>query len=191
MLGVGPKFTRTRAATLLFVGGLHALLFWGLGTMAFKAPAPKSTPEVTLTVFETAPEAARAEPVRLQPEFTNPETVIVPEPDIVVNDGDAPAMAAKPMTQKIPPRPDVAKPHELPSLPDQYQAFARTASLMLRILILPDGSIGEADVTRSSGARDIDAFVCSFVKGNWHYLPATVSGQPVEDWMTVVVRFAQ
>lgn len=190
MTGVQFGLSRPRAAALVAVAGLHAMLFWALALTPFKTVLPGPNSELTITVFETTPRLSIPQPIRLSSEFTNPETVIVPEPDIVVNDGAEPAVAATPMTQKIPPRPDGSQPHELPSLPEQYRAFASTASLMLRILILRDGSIGEADVAQSSGAQELDAFVCGFVRANWHYLPATVSGEPVEDWMTVVVRFA-
>jgi TonB family protein len=55
--------------------------------------------------------------------------------------------------------------------------------------VQPDGSISDAHVVKTSGDAKLDEFAVEYVKTNWRYIPATIAGQPVDDWTTVLVPF--
>ena len=93
------------------------------------------------------------------------------------------------ITQKLAPRLDPSHVNALPELPRTLGSVA-ALTLKLRILVLPDGSVGDAQVVRSTGQREIDQLAIETVKNSWRYLPATVNGKPIEAWTTVIVRFA-
>jgi protein TonB len=77
-----------------------------------------------------------------------------------------------------------------PELPARLGSFVTALSLELRILVLPDGSVGDAQIVRSCGQEEIDRLAIETVKNSWHYLPASINGKPVEAWTSVIVRFS-
>ena len=121
----------------------------------------------------------------------SPEEVIVPEPQITIeSDRDmAYGIAAVGATRKLPPRLDPRHLNEKPELPHTI-GMVGALDLELRILVLPDGSVGDAQVIRSTGDAGIDRLAIETVKNSWHYLPASINGKPIEAWATVIVRFA-
>jgi protein TonB len=120
-----------------------------------------------------------------------PEDVVVPEPEIAMSPGAAgPSIAAGAMGQVMAPRPDPDFRNEPPALPAELGGYARSAVLVLRILVLQDGTVGDAQIVKSSGETTIDAIGVAFVKDAWRFIPASVGGQPVQNWTTVFVRFS-
>lgn len=114
---------------------------------------------------------------------------IVPLPDIRIAEEEQPdpiAFAAAD-TQLIAPRPDPAHPNDPPA-GDSLSASARCAGeVVLRILVLADGTIGDAAVAKSCGAAERDQLALLYAKTHWRYLPATLGGEAVQDWTTVIV----
>ena len=58
---------------------------------------------------------------------------------------------------------------------------------VLRVLVAPDGSVDEAQITASSGRPDLDQAAIMFITSHWKFLPATVGGSAVPFWTTVLV----
>jgi len=63
-------------------------------------------------------------------------------------------------------------------------------ALELHILVLPDGSVGDAEVIKSTGEPEIDRLAIGTVTNSWSYLAASIGGRPIEAWTIVIVRFA-
>lgn len=71
-----------------------------------------------------------------------------------------------------------------------FGSVLASLTLRLRLLVLPDGSVFDAKVEKSTGEAEIDQIAIGWIRGNWRYLPATVNGRPITAWTTVIVRFA-
>lgn len=126
------------------------------------------------------------------PELLQPEVSIVEAPDIQIaletpTTGPT-GILAVPRWKIIPPRPDPTRLNQAPELPAKAKASPNLSAL-LRILVLQDGSVADAQVTRSTGSPSLDVFLLAYIKDHWHFLPASYLGAPVQDWTTVLVPF--
>ena len=87
---------------------------------------------------------------------------------------------------------DTAAPEGFRNFPPIYpEAAARDrleGTVMLRILVKPDGSVGDLEVFHSSGHAVLDGAAVQAVK-DWRYRPARRGNQPVEFVMRVEIIF--
>lgn len=74
----------------------------------------------------------------------------------------------------------------------QYPMGARKAGIegtsQLKIQVLPDGSVGEIQVVKSTGDPSLDEVAQKAVK-QWKFKPGLVGGKPIPVWMTLSVKF--
>lgn len=129
--------------------------------------------------------AAAPQPVP-QVEMIDPASIEVPTPDVQVAPNPD-AVSAITESQIIAPRPDPAHPNPPP---DAGSATVHAAEVILRILVLDDGSIGDATVAGSCGIQALDTLALAYAKAHWRYLPAMLADHPVQAWTTVIVRFS-
>ena len=123
--------------------------------------------------------------------FAAQEEPLVPEPEInIVQDQAGGAILGEAIARKLAPRLDPKHVNALPELPRSLGATVAAASVELRILVLPDGTVGDAQIVRSAGQRAIDQIAIETVKDGWRYLPASLNNKPIEAWMTIIVHFA-
>jgi len=133
-------------------------------------------------------------PDDLEP-MVEPAPVFEPVP--VVSDGDllmAPPVEATPSGPLLPDVDGVTRPILTHKVQPEYPELARVAGLegnvILRAIVLRDGSVGEIEVLRCSRPRfgfeqaAIDAVT------QWLYDPATQDGRPVEVYFTIYVNFS-
>lgn len=149
-------------------------------------PTPK--PEPKPVVKPTPKPTERPEPVReVAPEpvqQTAPTTPAPPAPPVqqATPTPEAPA----PVT---PPRTDAA---HLNNPAPQYPALSRRLGeqgrVMLDVYILPDGSVGEIKLNRSSGFPRLDNAALQAVK-TWKYVPAKRGDKPIPFWYVQPVSF--
>lgn len=149
-------------------------------------PTPKPTPKpvpIPEPVREVAPEPVpQATPsVPSPPAPAAPPTPPAPAPKAE----PAPAVPA-PVT---PPRTDAA---HLNNPAPQYPALSRRLGeqgrAMLDVYILPDGSVGEIKLNKSSGFPRLDNAALQAVK-NWKYVPAKRGDKPIPFWYVQPVSF--
>jgi len=66
--------------------------------------------------------------------------------------------------------------------------FRRRGTLTVRMLVLPDGTVGErVEIVESAGSASIDRRVRRCVR-RWRFRPATRDGVPVEAWVDQRIR---
>lgn len=140
-------------------------------------PVPKPTPKPT----------PMPEPVReVAPEPVQQAAPVVPTPP-------APPVQAAPAPEApapvTPPRTDAA---HLNNPAPQYPALSRRLGeqgrVMLDVYILPDGSVGEIKLNRSSGFPRLDNAALQAVK-TWKYVPAKRGDKPIPFWYVQPVSF--
>ncbi|HEY1058233.1 MAG TPA: energy transducer TonB [Limnobacter sp.] len=134
------------------------------------APAP--TPVVPTPVQAQTQTQAQAQTV--SPSVTPNATNAPPAPD----------------TQAVtPPRTDAA---HLNNPPPAYPALSRRLGEQGRVLvdvyILPDGSVGDLKLNKSSGFARLDDAAMTAVK-KWKYVPAKRGNQPIAFWYVQPVSF--
>jgi TonB family protein len=168
---------------------IHLFVLWFVSAhLRWASPRYINHPlQVMMLSPNLGPREAPAPP--LDWDFKYPEAVIVPPPEITIDPDVAGQIVGTPIIQKLPPRIDPSHVNERPELPSRM-GFVSALSLALRLHILPDGSVADAQILRSTGDAGIDRLAVETVKGQWHYLPASVNGKPIESWMTVIVRFS-
>lgn len=142
-------------------------------------PEPKPTPKPT-----PKPEPAREEAPEPPVTQTAPS---VPTPPAPAVQQAAPAPEAPaPVT---PPRTDAA---HLNNPAPQYPALSRRLGeqgrVMLDVYILPDGSVGEIKLNKSSGFPRLDNAALQAVKA-WKYVPAKRGNKPIAFWYVQPVSF--
>jgi TonB family protein len=111
---------------------------------------------------------------------------------MIVIEPDTPpttTITAMSTAQMLAPRPDTNHINVPPQLPALFRTLGNGISLIVRIFVQPDGSISDAHVVKTSGDAKLDEVAIEYVKQNWRYIPASISGRPVEDWTTVLVPF--
>jgi TonB family protein len=74
----------------------------------------------------------------------------------------------------------------------QYPMGARKAGIegisQLKIQVLPDGSVGEIQIMKSTGDSSLDEAAQKAVK-QWKFKPGLIAGKPVPVLMTLSVKF--
>jgi TonB family protein len=96
--------------------------------------------------------------------------------------------AAAPVSYREHPVPDPAFPHGVNVYPRVALLNRQQGTVVVRLLILPSGEVGNVRLVRSSGYQQLDA-AAIVETGNWHYLPAVRSGKAVMAEVDVAVRF--
>jgi len=116
-------------------------------------------------------------------------------PNIVVDDprpGDEGEASSKRVVLHLPPRLDPQTANAAPVLPPGLQGRYAAASayiVIVRALVLDTGRVGDAEIAASSGFSELDALALAQVREHWHFLPATLNGKAVSDWISVEVLF--
>lgn len=154
-------------------------------------PPPKPEPKPVVpkpTPKPTPKPVAKPEPVReVAPEPVPQAAPAAPTPPAPPVQQAAPAPEAPaPVT---PPRTDAA---HLNNPAPQYPALSRRLGeqgrVMLDVYILPDGSVGEIKLNRSSGFPRLDNAALQAVK-TWKYVPAKRGDKPIPFWYVQPVSF--
>jgi TonB family protein len=106
----------------------------------------------------------------------------------VVSTADRPTTAAAmPASLVLAPRPNPAEPNVPASAADIGPAAIEGMSMTLKVLVLPDGTIGDATVLKSSGRADVDAAALEYVRTHWHFLPAALNDVAIQYWTSQAV----
>lgn len=87
------------------------------------------------------------------------------------------------------PRPNPAIPHRIDAYPVLAMRRHQEGDVILKVLVLPNGEVGDVAVLRSSGFAQLDAAALNGV-GGWYYVPAVRRHRPVPAWTAVRVHFA-
>ena len=185
---VGALNRSSRVINMVLVATGHLILIWLLGTQLLSLATPNTpTHELSLNLVPLK----MASHTDVTPELVSAEPVVVPAPEIQIapqDDANAAGFAFG-ADQIIAPRPDPSHANDLPATAGLSTAAGQAAEVVLRILVKKDGSIGDASVAKSCGTPALDRLALDFTRAHWHYLPATIGGQAIEEWTTVLVRF--
>ena len=145
-------------------------------------PEPIPEPEVAAPEPDIIPESELIQEAELAPV---PEEVPEITEEIVTVDPitDAPAPIAEP-------RADAAHfNNPLPTYPRQSLRRKEEGTVLVEVLVLADGSVGEVRLKLSSGYSRLDKSALAAVK-NWRYVPAIQGDNAIDYWYEQPVVFA-
>lgn len=74
------------------------------------------------------------------------------------------------------------------SLTPQLRVEAAQGRVVLRLLVLKDGSVGRVEVAAPSGSAALDQAAVAAAR-LWRFVPATRDGVPIDAWVVIPVRF--
>ena len=84
----------------------------------------------------------------------------------------------------MPPAP--SKSNAVPVYPQEARASGKTGMVILKVVILADGSVGDVQVMR--GEEPFTSAAVSVVK-HWKYDPARFKGQPITVYRIIQIPF--
>ncbi len=89
----------------------------------------------------------------------------------------------------LPPRADAGQlSNPAPTYPSLSRRLREEGTVVLEILILADGSVGEIKLKTSSGFKRLDDAAISAIK-RWRYQPATQGGKAIDYWYEQPLEF--
>lgn len=182
---------------LVFAGLLQAGFVWALvvgldikGIQDFVKPIETFFPK-----DQTKPQTPPVEPQQQQP-----DRVFVPRPDLPPTDNGTPRDTGLTIdTRPTPPATSgaadhgplsLAATHTIPPYPAMDVRLGNEGTVLLRLIVGPDGRVVEARVVRTSGFDSLDRAAQVWVIGHWRYQPAVRSGGAVPSAVDVAVKFS-
>jgi protein TonB len=175
---------------------LHGALLTGAMTGAGRA-SPLVTPPaiIGLLVVHQPPAKVTAVTQAPQPRTAGPSpshpVLAAPPAEHAATTAAAPTTPAEVATETIiPPHTDAAQ-HDnpVPEYPPVSRRLGEQGRVLFDLYILPDGSVGEARLRRSSGHARLDGAALDAVR-RWRYMPARRGLDPIPYWYVQPVTFS-
>jgi protein TonB len=115
----------------------------------------------------------------------------VPPAEHAVTAAAAPTTPAEATTETIiPPHTDAAqRDNPVPEYPPVSRRLGEQGRVLFDLHILPDGSVGETRLRRSSGYARLDRAALDAVR-HWRYMPARRGLDPIPYWYVQPVTFS-
>lgn len=179
------------AAVLLQAAFIYALVNGLAATLIAKLPEEL---KVAVEREKITPKPPPPPP----PQVDLPPPPVVPPPDINIQI-ESPSPSPITVTNKPPPPPapvhqvistpvSIGRPHTCGGndYPPMSVKLGEEGTATVSFHVMPDGSVTNASVTKSTGSSRLDSATVSCVE-RWRYKPATVDGNPVErEWQAAV-----
>lgn len=146
------------------------------------APTPEPTPAPTPTPAQTPAPTPAAVPVPAPAAKSATPAPAAPAPV-----APAPPPAAPTKTDVMISASYGAR-NEKPKYPMMSKRIGEQGTVVLRVLVKSDGSAGEVEVKITSSYPRLDQAAVDAVK-NWHFIPATKDGKPIDEWYQVPIPF--
>lgn len=191
------------ALTLCAVAGLHFLAFHYFYGKPAAAPLPKVvTPPIKVERYippEIPPQVIQPEPPKPQPK--EPPKPVKPKPVKPPVEHLNPNVIEQKVTPPAPPAPEAAPAkatgpsadagylhNPAPAYPELAQERGWEGSVLLTVVVLPNGKPKSVEVKQSSGRKVLDDAAVATVK-NWSFVPAKLGDETVEASVEVPIDF--
>jgi TonB family protein len=148
--------------------------------------------QLVLIAIVDAQPMSRAVP---EPTFVRPQWLGLSAPNIEIAADEPSEVSHSDAIPLIPPtlpaRTNPAAPNDDPEYPKDFKADGQTGRqiVIATVLVLEDGSIGDAQLAGTCGFPELDDAALAYIKRHWRFLPALRDGKPVKDRLTLEVLF--
>lgn len=168
--------------TTVTVPTIAGVLIQAPSTEVVKAPKKKPTPAPTPKHIPAPKKAITLPPVKKKPVAPEVQQTI----DVVEESVDVEQQA----TPIVAPRVDATRrSNPAPVYPRGSLRRHEQGKVILQVLILADGSVGEVRIKQSSGFKRLDRSAIKAVK-RWRYIPAQQGEQAIEYWYQQPIVFS-
>jgi periplasmic protein TonB len=186
--------TAGRLVGLGLVVLLHVVLIYALvNALARRTIEVVHAPIETKIIEEVKPPPQEPPPPP-PPEFKPPPPAFVPPPEVHIETPPPPQNTAitavtpvapppKAAPVRVLPRVDVAHSQQ-PEYPPDSRRAGEEGSLILQVLVDPNGRVLDSKLEQSSGSERLDQAALQGVKTSYRFIPGTVDGKPQEMWYT-------
>lgn len=197
-------FTR-RGLVFLIIVGLHIGLFYLLNSGMSHQLVEAVLGPIETRMIEEAPDVDEPPPPPPPKIETPPPFVPPPEIAIEIPADAAPTTAitnitrerpvvqappvAAPVIPRTAPKSDPRRPLSQPEYPPSSRRAGEAGTVILEVLVLENGRVGDARVKQSSGHPKLDEAAVREVKRSWRLVPGTENGKPVQMWGQFAVTF--
>lgn len=199
-------FTR-RGLVLAIIIALHVGMFWLLNSGLSHQIIDVVLGPMETKMIEEAPKQDEPPPPPPPKIETPPPFVPPPEIDIAIAPDAPPTNAIQQTTNERPvspppiatpapapvprtaPRSDSRRPLTQPEYPPSSRRAGEAGTVILEVLVLENGRVGDARVKQSSGFPRLDEAAVREVKRSWRLVPGTENGKPVQMWGQFAVTF--
>jgi protein TonB len=199
-------FTR-RGLVLAIIIALHVGMFWLLNSGLSHQIIDVVLGPMETKMIEEAPKQDQPPPPPPPKIETPPPFVPPPEIDIAIAPDAPPTNAIQQTTNERPttpppiaqpapapvprtaPRSDSRRPLTQPEYPPSSRRAGEAGTVILEVLVLENGRVGDARVKQSSGFPRLDEAAVREVKRSWRLVPGTENGKPVQMWGQFAVTF--
>ena len=191
-----PKRVSARVVGFMFAGLLQAGFVWALVAGLDIKDIGKVIVDPFKVVLDQEPVKPRTPPVTVKEVEVDPVIVPVPTfdietprgPDVITATGNNPP-AVRPAGPGDHGPVSLAATHTIPPYPAIDIRLGNQGTVLLRLLIGPDGQVQDAKILRSSGSDGLDRAAQAWVMRHWRYQPAMRGGAAVQGAVDVAVKF--
>lgn len=180
---------------------LHAALLWSLSHGLSRSIVTFMPPNIQASFLRDETEVLPPPPPR-PPEPRVFETIPMENFPILGPVGEAAITIPETQPQSVPqpvpetrpdpvlvqPQIDPARPLSEPAYPPQDVRIGNTGTVLLSVLVMPDGRVGEVRLDRSSGHARLDASALNEAR-RWRFKPGTQDGAAVPMWKQLPITF--
>ena len=201
------SFLTRRGFVFVLIIALHAGMYYVLNSGLSQHLVDVVLGPIETRMIEEAPDTDEPPPPPPPKIETPPPFVPPPEIDIAIAPDAPPTNAIQQTTNERPPAPppiatpapapvprtaprsDSRRPLTQPEYPPSSRRAGEAGTVILEVLVLENGRVGDAKVKQSSGFPRLDEAAVREVKRSWRLVPGTENGKPVQMWGQFAVTF--
>jgi periplasmic protein TonB len=199
-------FLTRRGIIFVAIALFHVVLLWGINSGMSKTLVDAVLGPIETRMIEELPDTDEPPPppppkIETPPPFVPPPEIAIELPAeqtqstaIQAVTTQRPVAAPPPVAQPAPvprtaPRSDPRRPLSQPEYPPSSRRAGEAGTVILEVLVLENGRVGDARVKQSSGYPRLDEAAVREVKRSWRLVPGTENGKPVQMWGQFAVTF--
>jgi periplasmic protein TonB len=199
-------FLTRRGIIFVAIAVFHVVLLWGINSGMSKTLVDAVLGPIETRMIEELPDTEEPPPppppkIETPPPFVPPPEIAIELPAettqstaIQTVTTQRPVAAPPPVAAPTPvprtaPRSDPRRPLSQPEYPPSSRRAGEHGTVILEVLVLENGRVGDARVKQSSGHPRLDEAAVREVKRSWRLVPGTENGKPVQMWGQFAVTF--
>ena len=191
-----------RTAILIGIVAFHVMLVVAINSSLSTVILDRLPPLIKAEIIEEIVKDEEPPPppptVETPPPYVPPPDIVIDLPTTTKGPTTALVVTDKPRPVAPPPSPVVKKAPEIdprykrrfqPDYPPTSRRLGEEGSVVVQVLVGPDGTVSDGKIQTSSGFPRLDEAALKHALRAWRFTPGTEDGKPVSVWNSVKVTF--
>ena len=191
-----------RTAILIGIVAFHVMLVVAINSSLSTVILDRLPPLIKAEIIEEITKDEEPPPppptVETPPPYVPPPDIVIDLPTTTKGPTTALVVTDKPRPVAPPPSPVVKKAPEIdprykrrfqPDYPPTSRRLGEEGSVVVQVLVGPDGTVSDGKIQTSSGFPRLDEAALKHALRAWRFTPGTEGGKPVSVWHAVKVTF--